>query len=75
MKASNLVIRGKLYKWEGSSAWYFLPTTKSQGEQLRKAQEGKKRLGFGSVRVRAHIGATFFETSIFPTKADHIFCL
>lgn len=64
----NLRIEGKLFKWEGPSAWYFLPTTKVQGGELRKAQEGKKRLGFGSIRVRAAIGATSFETSIFPTK-------
>ncbi len=64
----SLVIQGALYKWQGPSVWYFLPTTKAQGEELRKSQKNKKRLGFGSVRVRAVIGSTSFDTSIFPTK-------
>lgn len=64
----QLIIQGALYKWQGPSAWYFLPTTKAQGAELRKMQMGKKRLGFGSVRVRAVIGSTSFDTSIFPTK-------
>lgn len=29
---------------------------------------GKRRLGFGSIKVRVTIGETSFDTSIFPTK-------
>lgn len=66
--ARSITIQGKLWKWEGPSAWYFLPTTKAQGMMLRKEQEGKRRLGFGSIKVRATIGESIFDTSIFPTK-------
>lgn len=66
--AHSITIQGKLWKWEGPSAWYFLPTTKAQGATLRKEQMGKRRLGFGSIKVRVTIGETSFDTSIFPTK-------
>jgi hypothetical protein len=64
----KLTIDGKLWVWQGPSAWYFLPTTKEQGAMLRAAQKGKRRTGFGSLRVRATIGKTAFDTSLFPTK-------
>ncbi len=64
----KIVIEGKLWKWQGASAWYFLPTTKAQGAILREAQKGKKRAGFGSLRVRVTLGTSTFETSLFPTK-------
>lgn len=62
----TLTIRGKLWKWEGPSAWFFLPTTKEQGASLRARE--KRRIGWGSVRVRVAIGTSTFETSLFPTK-------
>lgn len=64
----SLRIEGRLWMWSGPSAWYFLPTTKEQGAKLRAVQKGRPRAGFGSLRVRATIGKTSFETSLFPTK-------
>jgi hypothetical protein len=60
----KLVIQGKVWRWEGPAAWYFLATSPEQGELLRS----KKRVGWGSLRVRVQIGETVFETSLFPTK-------
>lgn len=62
----RIVIKGALYKWQGASAWYFLSTTKEQGEELRS--DIKKRVGWGSRRVTVTIGETVFNTSLFPTK-------
>lgn len=62
----RIVIMGALYKWQGASAWYFLSTTKQQGEDLRS--DIKKRVGWGSRRVKVTIGETIFDTSLFPTK-------
>ncbi|MDP2816209.1 MAG: DUF1905 domain-containing protein [Rectinemataceae bacterium] len=62
----TIVIKGKLYKWHGPSAWYFLSSTKKQGEDLRS--DVKKRVGWGSRRVKVAIGETVFNTSLFPTK-------
>lgn len=62
----EVVIEGTLWKYQGTAAWYFLSTTKAQGVQI-KAQE-KRRLGWGSVPVRATIGTSTWDTSIFPSK-------
>jgi len=64
----ELIITARLQKWGGPSSWYYVATTKEQGEKLRAAQKDKKRRGFGSVRVRARVGETSFDTSLFPTK-------
>lgn len=60
-----LTIRGKLWKYEGQAAWYFLSTTAEQGNALK---EGRKRVGWGSIPVRVTIGTSTWDTSIFPTK-------
>jgi len=63
---SKIVLKGKLFKWEGPSAWYFLSSTKAQGEEIRKHVKSTK--GWRSVPVSVSIGKTKFKTSLFPTK-------
>lgn len=61
----TLTICGTLWKYEGQAAWYFLSTTAEQGSVLK---EGRRRIGWGSIPVRVTIGASTWDTSIFPTK-------
>ncbi len=49
-------------------AWYFITLPLDASDEIRATRE---RRGFGSVRIRATIGATTWDTSIFPdTKTD-----
>ena len=54
----------------GEARWHFVTLPIPCAHEVAEASEGMRN-GFGSVRVRATIGSTTWETSIFPdTKAD-----
>lgn len=68
---------GPLWRWAGGpngGAWYFVTIDGAAAEALSgtaimRKLEGSGR-GFGSMKVRARIGATVFETSVFPSKSN-----
>ncbi len=51
-----------------SAAWRFVSLPVEEAARVRALQEGVSRRGWGAVKVRATIGATSWETSIFPDK-------
>ena len=60
---------GALWKYSGESAWHFLTLPADISARIKFLQHGRR--GFGSVRVKATIGQTQFETSVFPdSKSD-----
>jgi hypothetical protein len=63
---------GAVRRWSGESAWYFLTVDPELSDEIR---ERTVRAGFGSVRVRATIGGTTWETSVFPDKASGCYVL
>jgi hypothetical protein len=49
-------------------AWYFVTLPRHASDEIRATPE---RRGFGSVRVRATIGDSTWDTSVFPdTRTD-----
>ncbi len=66
---------GPLVRWSGDKAtWYFIVLTGDVVGEIHYAAMGRTR-GFGSVKVRATIGATTWQTSIFPDKRSGGFVL
>lgn len=66
-------MKGKIYKMKAKvlvyeDTWYLLYLGQRESEEIKKARVGKPRRGWGSVRVRATIGKTSWDTSIFPSK-------
>ena len=62
--------RTALWKWQGDAAWHFVTVPFDVSDEIEARTAHVKR-GFGSVRVRATIGATTWETSVFPdSKAE-----
>ncbi|MFY8112695.1 MAG: DUF1905 domain-containing protein [Rhabdaerophilum sp.] len=54
--------------WSGPAAWFFVSLPQAEAGMIRLAVP---RRGFGSVRVKARIGGSRWDTSIFPdSKAD-----
>ena len=59
---------GPLIKWSGDKAsWFFVVLSGDVVGEIHYAAMGRTG-GFGSVKVRATIGETTWETSLFPSK-------
>lgn len=72
----RLTCTARLWRWTGGSggSWHFLtiagePAEALAATALMRRLEGLGR-GFGSLRVRAAIGDTRWETSVFPQRSD-----
>lgn len=63
----RLKIRGKIWRYPGVGGWHFFTVGKRISSRIKSLMKGQIR-GFGSIRVRAQIGKTEWNTSIFPTK-------
>jgi hypothetical protein len=60
--------RAKLWRWAGGKAsWYFITLPQKLAWEIRVVDAGPRRTGFGSLRVTATIGASTWQTSIFPS--------
>ena len=54
-----------LWLHEGDAAWHFLTVPAAVSDDIEAQTSGRRR-AFGSVRVRATLGATRWTTSVFP---------
>jgi hypothetical protein len=63
----KVVFAAELWLWDPwrADTWAFVRLPVSDSEEIRDLAGGVRR-GFGSVRVRATIGASTWTTSIFP---------
>ncbi len=57
---------GEVFQWDArhDSSWYFTAVPPELSQDIREIS--RPRRGFGSVRVRARIGGSEWQTSIFP---------
>ena len=68
-------LKGKVWLWRGDAGWHFVTLPKRQAREIRLLMGGVTGRGWGSIRVRATLGGTTWETSIFPDKAQGSFVL
>lgn len=72
----NLHFKAKIWLYPGESAnWHFVTLDKASAEKVRESQSQVKRRGWGAVKVRATMGASTWETSIFPDKSSNSYLL
>lgn len=64
----------ELWLYQGHAAWHFVTVAAAVSDAIEARSAGRRR-GFGSVRVRATIGATTWETSVFPDSTRRAFLL
>lgn len=57
-----------LWQHEGEGSWYFVTVPEDISDDIAELSAGRVK-GFGSVRVTATVGASTWQTSVFPTKA------
>jgi Domain of unknown function (DUF1905) len=54
-----------LWVYSGENAWYFVTVPEDASDDIAARTEYLRR-GFGSVRVKVTVGATTWNTSVFP---------
>jgi hypothetical protein len=68
MKLGRYTFKASVFLYPGKTAnWHFLGVPKAIGQKIKALQVAGRR-GFGILRVRATIGSTTWDTSIFPDK-------
>lgn len=58
----------------GKAEWYFVTLPKNDSDEIKFWSAGRKA-GWGSVRIKAKIGKTEWETSVFPERGSGCFIL
>ncbi len=64
---------GPLWEFPGEAPWVFITLSAEEADEIhaRVPRSG----GFGSMKVKARIGATEWNTSIFPDKGSQSYLL
>ncbi len=68
----------KCWLWQAEkAAWHFVTLPEEQSEEIKFFSENNttKKRGWGAVKVKATIGQTSWETSIFPHKESNAYIL
>lgn len=58
--------QGKVWKYGGVGGWHFVYVEKKISEKIKAI--GVKKVGFGFIKIRATLGKTSWNTTLFPTK-------
>ena len=62
-----------LWAWTREPVWYFVTVPAEQSDDIRDRPRMPR--GFGSVKVRATIGGSAWDTSVFPSDAGGTYIL
>ena len=66
-----LVFSGELWHWRGPSPYYFVTVPDDESQHLQ-AVSTAVTYGWGMIPVRARIGGTEWETSLFPKHGLYV---
>ena len=67
----DLTFSGELWYWRGPAPWYFVTVPEAESRDLR-AVSAAVSYGWGMIPVTARIGATGWETSLFPKDGLYV---
>lgn len=72
--AHTYSIRSKVWLYPGMAGWHFISVDKKHAEEIKK-KYGAGARGFGSHKIKATIGKTSWNSSIFPDKKSGTYLL
>jgi hypothetical protein len=67
----NIEFSGQIWFWRGPAPWYFVTVPAGQSSELQ-AISRFVTYGWGVIPVRARIGKTEWQTSLFPKDGHYI---
>jgi hypothetical protein len=62
---STFVFTSEVWEHDGDAAWHFVSLPPDVADDI-EAAFGHRAAGFGSIRVEVTVGATTWQTSLFP---------
>ena len=62
-----------LWEWDARAAWFFVSVPEEESADIREIP--RMPSGFGAVKVRATVGRSTWDTSIFPGAAEGVYVL
>lgn len=71
---STYTFTSELWEWQGKAAWHFFSLPEDVTDEIDE-RHADDAAGFGSVKVEVTIGATTWQTSIFPDTKRGTFIL
>ncbi len=71
---NNFDLKAEVWLYPGKAAWHFITIPENEGELINELFSNLKR-GWGSLKVNVTIGATSWDTSIFPDKKSNSYLL
>ena len=74
MDADTFEFDSELWEWDGKAAWHFFSVPEDVTDEV-DATYGGRAAGFGSIKVEVTIGATTWQTSMFPDTKRGCFIL
>ena len=75
-KQTSYTITAHIWLYPGENAvWHFLTIPKHISEDIKESTKPRPRRGWGSVRVTVTLGASTWNTSIFPDKRSGTYIL
>lgn len=63
----SFTFTSKLVKYPGAGGWFFVDAGPSLSGRIRKLP-GLPKVGWGYIKVRANVGKTSWDTTLFPNK-------
>ena len=67
----ELEFSGEIWFWRGPAPWHFVTVPVEEGGDL-EANAAAVSYGWGMIPVRARIGRTGWETSLFPKDGTYV---
>jgi hypothetical protein len=67
----NLEFSGEVWFWKGPAPWHFVTVPEQQSAEI-EAVSALVTYGWGVIPVTARIGATSWQTSLFPKDGQYL---
>ncbi|CAN5474565.1 DUF1905 domain-containing protein [soil metagenome] len=71
MNQGELSFSGEIWYWRGPSPFHFVTVPEPQRTEIHDISR-EVTYGWGMIPVRVHVGATEFETSLWPKDGGYI---
>jgi hypothetical protein len=67
----QFVFAGRVIEWRGPAPYYFVPVPEEESADIREVA-AMATYGWGVIPVKARIGESVFETSLFPKDGRYL---